>query len=410
MARYKVSDKNIYGFRDGWLQTLLLMAVSAILLALGVEFFLGPSLYRLFVADHTPALGAVGTAAGADIPIAESIADMERMDRFTLITTGTVLKYDTINDQGTIYHRLTLPSGERVVAHINRTALQETGTVGHYRLPVGCWREWEGEPPQPVTVYSATLVTTHFIDMYGENRALPAESNYSHALGGQAAVFAFFAVGLLHRFFGIRKGRFAPALLWRADPLLPRNDLECWCASTYALWSRTLPGAEGWPLLTWSHRSGKALERTRAMLAEEWGVSDARTGLEAVRRLTEPWAWNHPPADSSPGWDLCRAAQLLSLLYHRGMLERNSLDRELSQVGKLIQQRFSSWEELTESYLRGCPPRDRSRLWDALLDLRIERSGPYSLPWHTDLSWSPEGGGEREQVKQVLKHYRRAEF
>ena len=159
MARYSVSDKNRYGFRDGLYQTMAWMVLAFIAVGLVTELLAGPLFYSLYREENTLGLGEVGNLPELDTPVAESIADMERLGRFTLVTTGTVLKYDTINDQGTIYHRLTLPSGERVVARINQKALQETDQAGVYRLPVGCWREWEA--PEKVMVFSGLLVTSH---------------------------------------------------------------------------------------------------------------------------------------------------------------------------------------------------------------------------------------------------------
>ena len=210
MARYSVSDKNRYGFRDGLYQTMAWMVLAFTVVGLITELLAGPLFYSLYREENTLRLG-----------------------RFTLVTTGTVLKYDTINDQGTIYHRLTLPSGERVVARINQKALQETDQAGVYRLPVGCWREWEA--PEQVMVFSGLLVTSHYVDMYGDYRALLPEWEFGHALGMQMGILAFLAAGFYHRFSGVRQGRFAPIFLDKTDPLLPKNDLELWCASTYAL-------------------------------------------------------------------------------------------------------------------------------------------------------------------------------
>ena len=107
--------------------------------------------------------------------------------------------------------------------------------------------------------------------MYGDYRALLPEWEFGHALGmqmgmaellvqgapvqhsgvvqhpqqligpakvpgGVAALRTippFLAAGFYHRFSGVRQGRFAPIFLDKTDPLLPKNDLELWCASTY---------------------------------------------------------------------------------------------------------------------------------------------------------------------------------
>lgn len=67
-------------------------------------------------------------------PPAASIADMERLtEGFTFLTNGTVLNHDTVRAGETVYHYITLESGEKVFARINKKALTETGAVGIYR-------------------------------------------------------------------------------------------------------------------------------------------------------------------------------------------------------------------------------------------------------------------------------------
>ena len=56
--------------------------------------------------------------------------------------------------------------------------------------------------------------------------------------------------------------------------------------------------------------------------------------------------------------------------------------------------------------LNSSSSRRRALAWDLLLDLRATPHGPYSVPWRTGLSWSPEGGpGETEAVREVLSRY-----
>lgn len=406
MARYKVPSKNAYGFSTGLTATCVWACLALLVTALLTEFVIGPAVYPVYLADRTLGEGSVGAPSSDDTPVAESVADMERLERFTLVTTGVVLKYDTINDQGTVYHRITLPSGEKIVARINQRNLQKTGEPGVYRLPVGCWREWPGEPPGPVMIHAGRLVTNRYVDMVGNYRPALPERNYSHTLAMAAGSVAFLLCCVLHPAWGIWRGRFAPAVYCRLDPLLPRNDLECWCASATALLTRMDPELEGWPLVTGAHRTRRAVAKTKAALAADWDIRDGDQGLGVVDRLVEPWVWETGDTRGA-GWDLCRAVRLLAMLYHAGMLDRNSLDRGFSRVGKVIQRCFSSWEELTESCLSGWSGREQAAARDILLDLRATPYGPYSVPWRTDLSWSPEGGaGENEMTKELLRRYR----
>lgn len=409
MARYTYSNKNEYGFRTGVVKGCVLACLMLVLSALLTELVIGPAVYPLYQAKNAPDGETVGTAATAEVPVAGSVADLERLERFTLITTGVVLKYDTINDQGAIYHRLTLPSGEKVIARINQSALEKTGEPGVYRLPVGRWRRWPGEPPRAVLVYQQQYITDHYIDMAGEVRPALSQAAYCHALGNRVRSVVFLLCLILYPALGVWRGWFAPAFFPRKDPLLPRNDLECWCAASYALWAKAA-GLEGWPLVTGAHRTMKAVAAAKGTLAKEWQIFDGDQGLRVVHSLVEPWEWESGDVKKA-GWDLCRAAQLLGMLYHVRWLRREELDREFCRVGRAMQRCFSSWEELTESYLlgyRGChTPAETAVLQEALLDLRATPYGPYWAPWRTVLSWAPEGGaGEDGVVREVLGHYR----
>ena len=130
MTGYKISNKNIYGFQTNMYQMFLLIPVMMVL-TLIVEFGLGPFLYRIYREDVTPEEGEAGSEADAATPLAESLADVENMETFTLIVSGTVLKYDTVRCGEETYHRIRLPDGEEVIAHINMEARQKTGETGY---------------------------------------------------------------------------------------------------------------------------------------------------------------------------------------------------------------------------------------------------------------------------------------
>ena len=396
---------------------LLTLGVSipvVMLLALIVEFFIAPLFYDGYVKSNTVPEGAAGSASTKDTPVAASIADMERLtDGFTFITNGTVLNHDTVRVGETIYHYITLESGEKVFAHINKKALTDTGAVGIYRLPVGVWREWT--LPEELLFYTRISDTSHYIDMYGNYTAIASPAVFEHIMGSSAAVWMYFLFLLAFRIVGVRRWRFAPAFLASRDPLLPRNDLECWCAATFAIWSHSFEGMEGFPLITGTRGTRRQVKTFRNSLAESWDIHNKKEGLQTVHELTGEWAGVLDARES--GWDLCRATQLLGMMYLVGMLTRDELDQEFSRAGRIIQRSFSSWDELVESYLEGF------RAWvartghDGTGDLAFRRGiyerlklqsfSPYSIPWNTDLSWLPGvSGGERTVTKQLLKEYR----
>ncbi len=410
MARYRVSNRNVYGFRDCLFQSLAWATALTLLLSLAAGLWIGPLVYRLLYGAEALEEGGPGSEASWKTPVAQSIADMEQNDRFTLITTGTALNQDTVTDNGVVYHLLALPSGERVVLRINRKAIQEMGTVGYYRLPVGRWREWpKGEVPPAVAALSGEVETGRYVDMDGGRGPLE-EPQFSRLWAGAAAPLVFFGVLLLHRLAGIHRGRFAPAFLEKLDPLLPRNDLECWCAALSAS-HFPRPQWEGWPLFTGGHRDRETKELCRNLLAN-LGISDGDQGIRTVRELTD--RWSGALETDRGGWDLCLAIRLLEAMYLLGLVERNELDRELSRTGRVLQRRFSSWEDFLDNeereYSQALADRKDPAIQrklacrrETVLQMKDQPYSPYLVPWYTDLAWAGDGSaGERAVVREVL--------
>ena len=413
MARYKVSNKNIYGLNSGMFITLGICIPVVIALTLIVEFFIVPLFYGGYVGNSNTSAGAAGSVYKKGIPTAASIADMEQMtEGFTFLASGSVLNHDTVRVGETVYHYITLESGETVFAHINKKALTDTRSVGIYLLPVGIWREWT--LPEELSSYTMITDTSHYIDMYGDNTPTASAAS-GHSVGSSAVAWIFIAVLLAIRIVGVHNWRFAPALLAHRDPLLPRNDLECWCAATYALWSHAFGGMEGFPLITGARGTRSQVNRYRKSLAEQWDIHNKEEGLQTVHELTDEWVGVFDMQEA--GWDLCRATQLLGMMYLVRMLTRDELDQEFSRAGRVIQHSFSSWDEMVESYLEGFRAwvagtgRDadsnvaaRRRIYERL---KNQTFSPYSIPWNTDLTWqSGVSEGERTVTKQLLKNYR----
>lgn len=414
MARYKVSDKNIYGLKSGMFLTVGLCAPLVIAVSLAAAFLVAPLLYNGYVEKRTPSVGKAGSASTEETPVAASIEDMERLaDGFTFYTSGTVLKYDTVRAGDVIYHRIVLESGEKVIAYINKKALTAMEQVGIYRLPVGVWREWT--PPDEVLIFNTLTDTSHYIDMNGSHRATASCANYGYTIGSSVSAWAYLLFILIFRIVGVRRHRFAPAFFASRDPLLPRNDLECWCAATFAIWSHSFDEMEGFPLITGARGTRKQVKRFRESLAQQWDINNREEGLRTVHQLTDRWAGVFDTQKA--GWDLCRATQLLGMMYLVGMLKRDELDQEFSQVGRVIQQNFFSWDEMVESYLEGFQSwiSQTGQNVEANMDfrrgiytqLKKQSFSPYSIPWDTELSWQPGiSGDERTITKQLLKNYR----
>lgn len=414
MARYKVSNKNIYGLNSGMFLTMGICIPLVMALALIVEFFIAPLFYDGYVKRNTVPEGAAGSASAENTPVAGSIADMERLtDGFTFLTNGTVLNHDTVRVGETIYHYITLDSGEKVFAHINKKALTDTESVGIYRLPVGVWREWT--LPEELSIYTTMTDTSHYIDMYGDYTAIAPPAVFEHAIGISASVWIFILFLLVFRITGVRRWRFAPAFLASRDPLLPRNDLECWCAAAFAIWSYSFDGMEGFPLITGTRGTRRQVKIFQNSLSGQWDIHNKQEGLQTVRELTDKWTGVLDAREA--GWDLCRATQLLGMMYLVGMLTRDELDQAFSWAGRIIQRCFSSWDELVESYLAGFGAWISRTGRDAEENMAFRRGiyerlkhqtfSPYSIPWDTDLSWVPGvSNSQRTFTKLLLSNYR----
>ena len=109
---------------------------------------------------------------------------------------------------------------------------------------------------------------------------------------------------------------------------------------------------------------------------------------------------------------------LFRSMYLVKMIDRDEMDREFSKAGKVIQQQFSSWDEMAESYLGGYQAwlvrsgnqeaaQYTERRRNIFRRLKADLNGPYSVPWRTDLTWTPGSSkGERTVLKRILSNYR----
>lgn len=99
-----------------------------------------PPAYESYVEEHTVADGEIGGRAGADIPRVQSVEELLRQERFTIVSPG--IEY---RNRGAGYHdgvytyAVTLPSGEVVAAVINMENVQQEGDyyTSDHILPVG---------------------------------------------------------------------------------------------------------------------------------------------------------------------------------------------------------------------------------------------------------------------------------
>jgi len=94
-------------------------------------------------------------------------------------------------------------------------------------------------------------------------------------------------------------------------------------------------------------------------------------------------------AGAIDGWDYCRAASLCGWYYIAGYYtEQEALDKSL-EIAQTIQNSFSSWDEMMDSYLRGYEywsyeSGDARR--EIYEDIKTRDNSPYLLDWNLPLS------------------------
>ena len=123
---------------DIWLCMLLAFGVS--LGAAKVTEWIVPHFYQEYTEEHKVADGDIGGLAGADIPRVQTVEELLREEKFTIVSPG--IEY---RNRGAGYHNgvytysVTLPSGELVAAVINMENVQQEGEyyTSDHILPVG---------------------------------------------------------------------------------------------------------------------------------------------------------------------------------------------------------------------------------------------------------------------------------
>lgn len=88
------------------------------------------------------------------------------------------------------------------------------------------------------------------------------------------------------------------------------------------------------------------------------------------------------------GWDYCRAMSLISWYYIAGYYTKDEALNKLLETAQLIQKKFSSWDALMDSYLRGyeywseSSSDERRNVYE---DIKKRADSPYRLDWNLKL-------------------------
>lgn len=154
------------------------------------------------------------------------------------------------------------------------------------------------------------------------------------------------------------------------------------------------------------HRTGFAEDM---QYLEEYGLSEVSEELrvsvlstdfgmtidEAASYVNAYAIYESYGAEAIDAWDYCRALNLLSFYYVAGYYEKEeALDKSL-EIAKELQAKYSSWDEMIESYLRGYEywaeesSDERRAIYE---DLKNSENNPYAVDYHTVLenTWSVE--------------------
>ena len=201
---------------DIWVCLALAYLIS--LLPVKIVEKLMPAQYENYVEEHTVSDGEIGGAAGESVFRAQSVADLESHETFTIVSDGIEYRNRGAGYYGSWYmHAVTLPSGELVAACVNEDAVQQMGDdifSGDNILPVGrlVYEDLsENETFLNQIEYKEPLSRTDFyVDMLGNGGKL-SEEDYTqiptliiqlvtvficfpilHMLGSKLGIFPYF--------------------------------------------------------------------------------------------------------------------------------------------------------------------------------------------------------------------------
>lgn len=188
--------------------------------------------------------------------------------------------------------------------------------------------------------------------------------------------------------------------------LSPENNVEKWIFGTYANWAlynceyvqddRLMPNYEDTPILLGGrlgpYHSPEQRQYFLNMLDSPWDIHSKRELLETVAYMSKGPGFRKCLTQADRAWELCRCTQLLAIAFRLGWISRTEMIRRSCQVGKIIQQTFSGWQEMSESFLSHCllwmedpsSGADQRRAIHQALWLRPD--SPYTLPWDLPLN------------------------
>ena len=196
----------------------------------------------------------------------------------------------------------------------------------------------------------------------------------------------------------------------RAEDLTPRNERELWIFGTYANWAQynaqlgerdpdgsfpiVRPDTTSSPFYLggrpFPDRKGGDRRYYLDMLDSPWDIHSKKDLLDTVEYMSTGPGFQRCADQDGRAWELCRCNQLLSIAFRLGWLSRSEMVRRSCAVGKIMQNTFSGWEEMSQCFLNSClawmgsDSGARLRL-DIHEHLWERRDSPYRLPWNLKL-------------------------
>lgn len=344
----------------------------------------------------------VGAMAGEDTPRARSIAEMETLDLFTveqIQEDWDDSEFFYVGRDSTAYKILTLDSGERVACRFSLEGDEYDAAAGRWTSPVGRWVPWQlGETERAGVEWQELGLATldYYADMLGEERdqAWAWFHTWFPWAGALGLWVLTVAVILLLRLL-LRPLR---------EVTRARGDVEKWLAGTHAIWgqriaevNRIIPGKRPLPIRFGGlPRTPLTKRELRMTLRRAWGITSYQELLQTVEYMSRGPGFTNCQSQSARAWQLCRCTALLGMAMVTDWAGREELVERSREVGKLIQQYFSSWEELAmgflEDYARWCTAEGGDDAQDRIQDqvdtyyaLERRADSPYCLPWDLDL-------------------------
>ena len=396
-------------------------------LAMAAAFLLAGPCWSFYVWLLDLGPGGWGGEALDTTPAARSIEEMEELDRFTLQIRGSGEAYyqePYFFVDGETFWVFPLDSGEQAAGRFTLDCVRREKRDGVYvkTYPVGVWREWKltGEQRAGVERDAPQLSTTaYYIDMEGHHRESRTEERFKAGFWTFCMVIGLGAVIAE----GLRQERRKKR---EADVTLPRDDLERWITGSYAIWGqffaqlgrredgkRDIEARRGPIRIGGQPMDERGQRFTRETLKDSWDISGKEELLETVEYMSRGPGFDRCATQASRAWQLCRSMQLLGMCFTAGWYSREEMITRSCQVGKRMQEYFSSWGELCESFLEGYYgwlKRDygvdqaQKGLWERkeiYQELQARPDSPYRLNWYLPLD--PESQRRRESQRRALE-------